>query len=162
MPSSDNTVKHGVTVKNKVFKYFIFTIAMSWSPIMANSFISFIFDLEYKQWSLYKSEICVMTIVLAANNIKDLTESHVLKRGQLLCNILYTLNIINIVFSVLFFSGSNFVELSGIKYSAPESRQMLFTLGTYILATVLGLGVQIGEGIDEMKRRTKEGREKNV
>ncbi len=48
---------------HKVFMYFIFTIAMSWSQIIVNGFISFIFNLTYKSFILYKAEICFMTIV---------------------------------------------------------------------------------------------------
>lgn len=170
MSQSDDFIDPKRRVKNKVFKYGAFTIAMSWIPIAANIFLSFIFGLKYKEWSLYMSEICVMTIILAANNIKDLTESQVLKKGQLLCNFLYTLNIVNIILSVLFFSGSTFAELSHTDYSAPKTRQMMFTVVTYILAATLGLGVQIGEALDEIKRSTEgsieesteEGRQANV
>lgn len=155
MSQSDNFIDPKHRMHNKVYKYCAFTIVISWMPIVANIFLSFIFGLKYKEWSLYMSEICVMTIILAANNLKDLTESQVLKKGQSLCNYLYSFNILNILFSILFFSGSTFAELSGTDYSAPKSRQMLFTVVTYILAAIFGLGVQIGEAIDEIKGSTE-------
>jgi hypothetical protein len=133
---------------HKVFMYFIFTIAMSWSQIIVNGFISFIFNLTYKSFILYKAEICFMTIVLVANNIKDLIESHVLKKGKLLFDILLTLNILNATFSLLFSAGSSFLELSGLGKGQPELRQFVFVMMTYILAVFMGLAVQIGGGID--------------
>lgn len=135
-------------VIHKIFMYFIFNIAMSWSQIVVNCFISFIFDLSYKNFILYKAEICFMTIVLVANNIKDLIESRILKKGKLLFDTLLTLNILNAGFSLLFSAGSSFVELSGLGKSQPELRQFRFVLITYILAVFMGLAVQIGGGID--------------
>ena len=88
MPKGSKAPKERII--HKVFMYFIFTIAMSWSQIIVNGFISFIFNLTYKSFILYKAEICFMTIVLVANNIKDLIESHVLKKGKLLFDILLT------------------------------------------------------------------------
>ncbi len=135
-------------IKNKIYKYFIFTIMMSWSPVIVNYFISCFFNVAYKKFFLYKSEICFMTIVLVSNNIKDLTESRVLKRGKMLFNILLTLNILNIVFSILFFAVSSFLELTGLDYSEPEVKQFWFAFITYILAAIMGLAVQIGGGLD--------------
>lgn len=144
-------------VIDKVYKYFVFTIAISWLPIIANCFFSFILGLEYKDFILYKSEICIMTIVLVANNIKDLTESRILKRGGILKNVFYTLNFINILLSVLFFAGSNIIELLHISYSAPEFRQFIFAIGTYVAAAFMGIVVQIGGGIDEIRRSVRKG-----
>ncbi len=135
-------------VIHKIFMYFLFTIAMSWSQIVVNYFMSYFFGLEYKNFVLYKAEICFMTIVLVANNIKDLIESRILKRGKLLFDMLLTLNILNAVFSLLFSAGSSFLELSSSRITQLESRQFWFVMSTYILAVFMGLAVQIGGGID--------------
>lgn len=89
-----------------------------------------------------------MTIVLVANNIKDLIESRILKRGKLLFDMLLTLNILNAVFSLLFSAGSSFLELSSSRLTQLDSRQFWFVMSTYILAVFMGLAVQIGGGID--------------
>lgn len=135
-------------VIHKIFMYFLFTIAMSWSQIVVNYFMSYFFGLEYKNFVLYKAEICFMTIVLVANNIKDLIESRILKRGKLLFDMLLTLNILNAVFSLLFSAGSSFLELSSSRLTQLDSRQFWFVMSTYILAVFMGLAVQIGGGID--------------
>lgn len=121
---------------------------MSWSQIVVNYFMSYFFGLEYKNFVLYKAEICFMTIVLVANNIKDLIESRILKRGKLLFDMLLTLNILNAVFSLLFSAGSSFLELSSSRLTQLDSRQFWFVMSTYILAVFMGLAVQIGGGID--------------
>lgn len=156
-----NSINKPDEIKNRIFKYFVFTIAISWSPIIATYFIIFISNLQEVKFILYKSEICFMTIVLAANNLKDLSESHVLKNGKMLYNILYTLNILNIFFSILFFASSSSLRLSGTNNVEPESRQFWFVILTYILAAVMGLSVQIGGGIDEIKMcKKREGKDK--
>ena len=149
---SDITYK----VKDKIFKYIIFTIAIVWSPIVANYFLSFIFKLKYQSFLIYTSEICFMTIVLAANNLKDLSEGCVLKRGKILYNFLYALNIVNIIFSILFFAGFNSLDLSGaVNVSKTEWRQFWYAIGSYIVAATMGLSVQIGSGIDQIRRANR-------
>lgn len=140
------------TVWHKVYMYFAFTIAMSWSQIIVNSFLSSMFGLQHKSLTLYTTEICFMTIVLVANNIKDLIEAHVLKRSKLLYDILITFNILNIVFSLLFSAGSSFMELSNNNHIQPEQKQFCFVIITYVAAVLMGLAVQIGGGIDKINR----------
>lgn len=146
------------SVLHKVYMYFIFTIAMSWSQIISNYFLSSMFNLQHKKIILYTTEICFMTIVLVANNIKDLIEAHILKRSKILYDILITLNVLNIIFSVLFSAGASFVELSNNKRTQPELKQFCFVIITYVIAVLMGLAVQIGGGIDiisSRKRRQK-------
>lgn len=145
-------------VIDKVYKYFIFTISISWLPIISNYFYSIFFGVGGKKLILYKSEICIMTIILVANNIIDLSESSVLRRGGLFRKILYTLNAINIFFSTLFFAGSNVIELLSINHLEPEIKQFWFVLGTYIAAAFMGLSVQIAAGVDEIKHTNRRRR----
>lgn len=138
------------SVAHKIYMYFVFTIAMAWSQIAFNSFISSFFDPPHKKLILYTSEICFMTIVLTANNLRDLVDGQTLKKGKLLFDFLFTSNILNAVFSLVFSVGFSFMESSNSGYQ-PSQKQFLFVIITYLAAASMGLAVQIGGGIDRYK-----------
>lgn len=143
-------------VIDKIWKYFAFTIAISWSSIFAIYFICHMFGLDYKGIFTYISEICFMTIILCANNLRELSESKVFKRGQTLYNLLHTSNVINMILCILFFTSYNSFELADItNFFKPELRQFIYVLGSYVVAALMGLSVQIAEGIDQIKRAAK-------
>ena len=133
-----------IKIIGKLIKYFIFTICMSWSPMVVNHFVSFLFDLPFKTFSLYTPEICFMTIILASTNLKDLSESNISSESIIfICHII--LNILNIVLSLLFIGISSYIELSsGITPGSSIIKQFYFVITMYFLAVILGSCVQIG------------------
>lgn len=139
-------------VIHKFFMYLIFTVAMSWSPIIVNFFISFFFTAPYKTFFDYRLEICFMCIVLEANNIKDLYECHFFKKKKLFFDFLASFNILNFAISLLYFSVSSFLELSEKDYIQPESKQFFLVMITYFMAFLMGIIVRYADGIDEIKR----------
>lgn len=156
MPNIINFPDNSNIVKIKVMKYFFFTIAISWFPIIAIYFLSFILNLEYKNILLYTSEISIMVIILSANNLKDLSEAYVLKKGNILFIILIASNVINMLFCLLFFAGFNSFELSDTTSALqPIWKQFWYVLISYFFAALMGLGVQIAGGIDQIKRTNR-------
>lgn len=146
-------------VINKICKYFVFTIAISWSSIFAIYFICLMFGLEYKSIFAYISEVCFMTISLSANNLRDLSESKVLKRGQKFYNLLLASNVLNMILCILFFASYNSFELTDIINSLkPELKQFWYVLGSYLVAAFMGLIVQIAGGIDQIKQAKRRGK----
>ena len=137
-------------VAHKVYMYFIFTIAMAWIQIGINIFISAFFNPPPPKLILYTSEICFMTIVLTANNLRDLLDGHTLKKGKLLLDILVTFNVLNGGFPLVFSVALNSMILSNSEYQVTQI-QFGFVIITYIAAVVMGLAVQISAGIDACK-----------
>lgn len=160
MPKIVNTQDVLNKVKNKIFKYLIFTIGISWSSIFIIYFICFMFGLEYKSFFVYISEICFMTIVLSANNLRDLYESRVLKRRKKLYNQLYLFNFVNMILCIIFFVIFHSFKLTNINPLQPELRQFICVMGSYFAAAFMGLIIQIDGGIDliiQAIRRKKNG-----
>lgn len=156
MPNSVKISGITKTVINKICKYIIFTLAISWFSIFGIYFICHMFGLDFKGIFAYISEICFMTIVLCANNLRDLSESKVLKKGKIFYNILLASNFINMIFCILFFASYNSFELTDvINFFKPELRQFRYVLGSYVVAAFMGLIVQIAGGIDQIKRAAK-------
>lgn len=134
-------------VQEGIFSYAIFTIIISWSPIIINYFISYMFKVPVKQLISYKSEICFMAIILASDNIKrlvDLMHYRFLKRTKWFFKLLLFFNIINIALPLLYLAISSYLQLAGTEVLDPAIRQYHFILITYILTALMGLGVQIG------------------
>lgn len=136
-----NSLKQKIIIK--LIKYFIFTIFMAWSPIVANLFICYIFELQFKGLAFYTPEICFMTIILASTNLKDLLESHVTTDSLLFVSHII-LNIVNIALSLIFIGISAYIELSEINNSGSIEKQYNFVIMMYILAALLGSSIQIG------------------
>ncbi len=136
-------------VRDGISSYLIFTIILSWSPIIVNYFVSYMFDVDAKKLILYTSEISFMTIILVSDNIKHLSGCHIFKRKIWFHKSLLFINAINIAFSLLFLGILNYQELLSAGGLEIIPKQFYFVLITYLLAALMGLGVQIGEKIYE-------------
>ena len=144
-------------VGTKLIKYIIFTIAISWTPIVFNQIIAHFFNLEPKKLSLYFSEILFMTIILSSTNMKDISESKI-DNDSMIFLIHIFINISNIVVCSILISIPSFAELS----KEPIDNQIIinhfgYIIGMYVLAVFLGGGVQIACAIKEIIEKTKEG-----
>ena len=76
-------------IRKKLLKYLFYTILLSWLPIVINYYICCLFALKPKDFYLYTPDICLMTVILASTNIKDLLESRISNKSIFLRFILF-------------------------------------------------------------------------
>lgn len=139
----------------KLLKYALFTIGISWSPMLLNLVIAKFFRLSHKELYLYFSEILFMTIILSSTNIKDISESKIDKESFLfLVHII--VNVINIMICIIIISISSFAELSNTSFDNSIMKEnFVYIMTMYFLAVFLGVGVQAGCEIKQIIERNK-------
>ncbi len=140
----------------KLVKYILFTIGVSWSPVLFNLVIAKFFKLHYKELYLYFSEILFMTIILSSTNIKDISESKI-DKDSFIFLIHIIVNVINIIICIILISISSFAELSNTTFDDSVMKEnFIYIMIMYILAVFLGICVQTGgeikQVIDQNKR----------
>ena len=146
MAKVNNNISPKEELIKKLIKYFSFTIFFAWTPMLINIFVSFSFDITAKTYYMYTSDICIMTIILASTNIKDLAESSVPNNSVLfLAHII--LNSFNIGLSLIFVAISTYLDLAKIQPLNSVPKQFVLIFSMYIIAVFSGSCVQIGEVI---------------
>ncbi len=139
----------------KLVKYALFTIGISWSPILLNLVIAKFFKLNYKDIYLYFSEILFMTIILSSTNIKDISESKI-DKDSFLFLIHIIVNVINIIICIILISISSFTELSNTSFDSSVMKEnFIYIMIMYFLAVFLGIGVQAGCEIKQIIKQNK-------
>ncbi len=131
-------------ITTKLVKYALFTIGISWTPILFNLVIAKFFKLNYKELYLYFSEILFMTIILSSTNIKDISESKI-DKDSFLFLIHIIVNVINIIICIILISISSFAELSNATFDISIIEEnFIYIMIMYLLAVFLGIAVQAG------------------
>lgn len=143
------------SVTIKLLKYALFTIGISWSPMLLNLVIAKFYRLSYKELYLYFSEILFMTIILSSTNIKDISESKIDKESFLFL-IHIIVNVVNIIICIIIISISSFAELSKTSFDDSIMKEnFMYIMTMYFLAVFLGVGVQAGCEIKQIIERNK-------
>lgn len=132
----------------KIVKYLFFNFILTISPVLINLFISYTNQIPYKDTISYCPDICFMTIVTSSSSIKDVFVSKVISNNKVILSGLVIFNVIFMILSMIIYGNIAKDTLSpNIKVNI-TFQQFLMSLIFYILSVVLGLGIQIGGGID--------------
>lgn len=133
----------------KIFKYLFFNFILTTSPILINIFVSITNQIPYRDAISYCPDICFMTIVTASNSIKESFMSKTIRKKNYIIGGLLIFNVAFIVFSMIIY-GNIVKDLMSPDIEAKITNpQFVFSLAFYILSVILGLGIQVGGGIDE-------------
>lgn len=133
----------------KILQYFFFNFILTISPILINLFISFTNQIEYKEPILYCPDICFMTIVTGSSSIKDSFKSRTIRKNGVIYGGVLTLNILSMILSAIMYANIAKDELALAAKAVITNQQFICSLICYILLVAIGMGIQIGGGIDE-------------
>lgn len=136
-------------ILQKVIKYLFFNLILTISPIIINLFISFTNQIPYKDNILYCPDICFMTIVTASSSIKDSFISKTIKRDNFIFGGLIVLNVIFMILSMIIYGNIAKDTMSPNIEIKITIQQFFVSLTCYIFSVLIGIGIQIGGGMDD-------------
>lgn len=135
-------------ILKRIIKYLFFNVILTISPILINIFISFTNQIPYKKAILYCPDICFMTIVTASSSIKDSFTSKTIKKNTFILGGLIIFNIIFMMLSMIIYGNIARDTMSPNTEADITIQQFIVSVVCYLLSIILGLGTQIGGGID--------------
>lgn len=136
-------------IAKRITKYLFFNLILTISPILINIFISFTNQLPYRSAISYCPDICFMIIVTGSSSIRDSLISNTIRKNNFILGGLIILNVICMLFSMIIYGNITKDTLSNIETVAITFQQFIISVICYLILVVLGLGIQVGGGIDE-------------
>ncbi len=135
-------------IGTRIGRYLFFNFILTISPVLINLFISYTNQIPYKDTISYCPDICFMTIVTSSSSIKDVLGSKVINENKGIFGGLLIFNIVFMILSMIIYGNIAKDTLSPNIGQNITFQQFLMSLIFYISSVILGLGVQIGGGID--------------
>lgn len=135
-------------ILERIAQYLFFNFLLTISPILINIFISFTNHIPYKAAILYCPDICFMTIITGSSSIKDSFMSKTIRRKIFISGGVIILNILFMILSMIIYGNITKDIMSSNVINSITIEQFETSVVCYILSVILGLGVQIGGGID--------------
>lgn len=133
----------------RIVKYLFFNFILTVSPVLINLFISFTNQIPYKDTISYCPDICFMTIVTASSSIKDSFMSKTISKNNFILGGLIVFNVLFMILSMIIYGNIAKDTMSPNIDVNITIQQFIVSLICYIFSAILGLGIQIGGGIDE-------------